>query len=221
MAIARPLSPSEASISSNVVPLQSSNPDPEFLFDTPSSVSSAAAEKENIEPDVAVLDTEGDEVFGIERRPDCCTTSEGRAPWRRLCADKPTMISVRRAVTRRSCESISNTGSHTRKLDTASLWPHTRKLVRLGRDGNSHNLGQLRTGMARLNGYLHRIGATDSDQCPRGNAKNTAKHVLSPPPPMMIPTDPEYSGRLRKLEATSPSILEGKDLRTPRNGLPI
>ena len=39
-------------------------------------------------------------------------------------------------------------------------------------------LAQLRTGMARLNGYLHRIGAAESDQCACGQATETVQHFL-------------------------------------------
>src|SRR5205814_5800625 len=39
-------------------------------------------------------------------------------------------------------------------------------------------LAQLRTGMARLNGYLHRIGAAESDQCACGQARETVGHFL-------------------------------------------
>jgi len=39
-------------------------------------------------------------------------------------------------------------------------------------------LAQLRTGMARINSYLHRIGASGTDQCDCGTAKETVKHFL-------------------------------------------
>ena len=39
-------------------------------------------------------------------------------------------------------------------------------------------LAQLRTGMTRLNGYLHRIGASETDQCPCGQARETVEHFL-------------------------------------------
>ncbi|KAF2189885.1 hypothetical protein K469DRAFT_762632 [Zopfia rhizophila CBS 207.26] len=39
-------------------------------------------------------------------------------------------------------------------------------------------LAQLRTGMARLNGYLHQIGAAESDQCACGWARETIEHFL-------------------------------------------
>ena len=39
-------------------------------------------------------------------------------------------------------------------------------------------LAQLRTGMARLNGYLHRIRAAPSDQCACGQATETVDHFL-------------------------------------------
>jgi hypothetical protein len=39
-------------------------------------------------------------------------------------------------------------------------------------------LAQLRTGMARLNSYLHRIKAALSDQCACGQATETVDHFL-------------------------------------------
>ena len=39
-------------------------------------------------------------------------------------------------------------------------------------------LAQLRTGMAKLNGFLFRIKATDSEICECGNVKETIKYFL-------------------------------------------
>jgi hypothetical protein len=39
-------------------------------------------------------------------------------------------------------------------------------------------LAQLRTGMSRLNGYLHQINAADTDQCTCGQAAETVEHFL-------------------------------------------
>ena len=39
-------------------------------------------------------------------------------------------------------------------------------------------LAQLRTGMTRLNGFLSRIGAAESDHCARGHASGTVEHFL-------------------------------------------
>ena len=39
-------------------------------------------------------------------------------------------------------------------------------------------LAQLRTGMSHLNDYLYCIGATESDQCACGQAKEAVKHFL-------------------------------------------
>jgi hypothetical protein len=39
-------------------------------------------------------------------------------------------------------------------------------------------LAQLRTGMARLNGYLYQITAGLIDKCPYGRAKETVEHFL-------------------------------------------
>jgi len=65
-----------------------------------------------------------------------------------------------------------------KKIDAAIPGRHTHKLYdALGRN-EACVLAQLRTGMARLNGYLHHIGAVDTDQCACGQAKETVEHFL-------------------------------------------
>ena len=44
--------------------------------------------------------------------------------------------------------------------------------------GKANVLAQLRIGIARLNGYLHQIGAAESDQCTCGQARETVAHFL-------------------------------------------
>jgi hypothetical protein len=59
-------------------------------------------------------------------------------------------------------------GTHLKKIDTALPGRHTLTLYNaLGRR-EANVLAQLRTGMARLNEYLYRIGAVESDQCAYG-----------------------------------------------------
>jgi hypothetical protein len=70
------------------------------------------------------------------------------------------------------------TGQSTRQLDSALPGPHTKMLY----DGLDREiasiLAQLRTGHARLNGYLHRIGKAESDLCECGIEGETVPHFL-------------------------------------------
>jgi hypothetical protein len=75
-------------------------------------------------------------------------------------------------------KSIERVGEYTRKLDTALPGRHTRILYNSFNHTGASILAQLRTGMARLNGYLHRIGAAESDLCACGHAKETVEHFL-------------------------------------------
>ena len=69
-------------------------------------------------------------------------------------------------------------GRFSRDLDHALPGTHTKKMYDTLRRKEANILIQLRTGMARLNGYLYCIKATDSDLCQCGTAKETVKHFL-------------------------------------------
>jgi hypothetical protein len=63
-------------------------------------------------------------------------------------------------------------------IDTALPGKHTRNLYDGLNRKEAKTLAQLRTGMIRLNSYLKRIGAADSDLCACGQASETVKHFL-------------------------------------------
>ena len=63
-------------------------------------------------------------------------------------------------------------------MDTALPGKHTRILYDSLKRRETNVLAQLRTKMARLNGYLHGIGAVESDQCQCSQARETVKHFL-------------------------------------------
>jgi hypothetical protein len=69
-------------------------------------------------------------------------------------------------------------GKHIRELDTALPGKYTILLYNSLKREEANVLVQLRTGMSRLNGYLHQIGASETDQCACGRAKETIKHFL-------------------------------------------
>jgi hypothetical protein len=69
-------------------------------------------------------------------------------------------------------------GKFSKRVDTALPGKHTRVLYDTLQRREAKVLAQLRTGKARLNGHLHQIGATESDQCECGRAKETVEHFL-------------------------------------------
>jgi predicted nucleic acid-binding Zn-ribbon protein len=69
-------------------------------------------------------------------------------------------------------------GKYSKRVDTALPGKHTRELYDQLNRRESDILVQSRTGMARLNGFLHRIGAADSSLCECGQATETVEHFL-------------------------------------------
>ena len=63
-------------------------------------------------------------------------------------------------------------------MDTALPGKHTRTLYDSFKRREASVLAQLRTGMARLNGYLYQIGVAESDLCICGQARETVEHFL-------------------------------------------
>jgi ribonuclease HI len=69
-------------------------------------------------------------------------------------------------------------GKYSKRIDTALPGKHTRQLYDQLERRESDILVQLRTGMARLNCFFHRIGVAESDLCECGQASETMEHFL-------------------------------------------
>ena len=69
-------------------------------------------------------------------------------------------------------------GNYSKRIDAALPGRHTRQLYDQLSRKESSVLAQLRTGMAQLNTYLHRIKACNTDQCECGQAAETVEHFL-------------------------------------------
>jgi hypothetical protein len=69
-------------------------------------------------------------------------------------------------------------GGYSKRLDKALPGKHTRTLYDALKRRESDILVQLRTGMARVNRYLHRIGAAEADTCGCGQEEETVDHFL-------------------------------------------
>lgn len=104
-------------------------------------------------------------------------TEPGRLPDGQHRQAKSTVIN--NARTKREARMLpEGVGKYSRDMDTALPGKHTRTLYDGLKRGEASVLAQLRTGMARLNGYLHQIGASESDICICGQARETVKHFL-------------------------------------------
>jgi ribonuclease HI len=99
-------------------------------------------------------------------------------PQRGFAKAKTTILNRTRAELRMERKLPDGVGRQSRKVDSALPGKHTRLLYDQLSWKEASVLAQLRTGMARLNGYLYQIRAAPSDECPCGRAKETVEHFL-------------------------------------------
>jgi hypothetical protein len=86
-----------------------------------------------------------------------------------------TFINISGAERQKDKTLLEVVGKHMKKIDMALPRQHTRILYNsLGRK-KAGVLARLRTGMARLNRYLHHIDVADSDQCACGQASGNTE----------------------------------------------
>ncbi|GAA92341.1 reverse transcriptase [Aspergillus luchuensis IFO 4308] len=117
-------------------------------------------------------------LLGLAKEQARAATHEDAIPQAQVPRMKSTTLNLARsqAVTTKALP--EDVGRHVKRVDAALPGKHTRQLY----DGLSWKeatvLAQLRTGMARLNGYLYRINAAQTDQCACGQARETVEHFL-------------------------------------------
>ncbi len=121
---------------------------------------------------------DGNELLKLAKEKAKMATQQGATPRTRIPSTRSTTLSVawsKRGNTKCLPEKV---GSHSKRVDAALPGKHTRQLY----DGlawrEARVLAQLRTGMARLNAYLHRIKVAATDQCACGQARETVEHFL-------------------------------------------
>ncbi|CEO59700.1 Putative Reverse transcriptase [Penicillium brasilianum] len=91
---------------------------------------------------------------------------------------KSTTLNLARSQAATSNDLPENVGRHVKRVDSALPGKHTRQLYDRLSWKEASVLAQLRTGIARLNDYLYRINAADTDQCVCGQARETVEHFL-------------------------------------------
>ena len=117
-------------------------------------------------------------LLGLAKEQARAATQEDALPQERVPRMKSTTLNNARsqAVPRNGLP--VDVGKHAKQVDAALPGKHTRLLYDRLSWKEASVLAQLRTGMARLNGYLYRINAAETDQCACGQAKETVEHFL-------------------------------------------
>ena len=107
------------------------------------------------------------------------STRKGTIPQQQFPRVQSTTLSIAREKQKASNQGLpENVGKHSKRVDSALPGKHTRQLYNNLSWKEASTLAQLRTGMARLNGYLYRIDAVPSDQCACRQARETVEHFL-------------------------------------------
>ncbi len=91
---------------------------------------------------------------------------------------RSTTLNIARSSQHISKRLPDNIGKFSKKVDTALPGKHTQLLYNGLSRREASMLAQLRTGMARLNGYLFWIRVAASQQCACGQAAETVEHFL-------------------------------------------
>jgi len=105
-------------------------------------------------------------------------TREGATPETHMPRMRSTTLNIAQSKRGTTDHLPDKVGAHSKRVDAALPGDHTRLLYEHLSRKEAGILAQLRTGMARLNGYLHCIEAASSDQCGCGRAKETVDHFL-------------------------------------------
>jgi hypothetical protein len=106
------------------------------------------------------------------------STEQDSYPEKRIFRAKSTTLNLARKGQGNSLPLPEGVGAWSKRIDIALPGRHTRMLYDPLRPKEAGILAQLRTGMIRLNYYLHQIGAAPSDQCACGQERETIGHFL-------------------------------------------
>ncbi|KAI7768292.1 hypothetical protein LZL87_014184 [Fusarium oxysporum] len=86
---------------------------------------------------------------------------------------------IRLAMTKQSQTTpLGRFRKYSKTIDMALPGKHTRALYDLLTRKEADVLVQLRTGLAKLNNFLHKIDTVESDKCECGQASETVQHIL-------------------------------------------
>jgi len=118
------------------------------------------------------------EVSGRAKRAAKQSTEQGKTPEGESKPAKATILTEMKRAIKAKVALPKDIGKHSQEVDAALPGKHTKEIYDTLNKKEAGTLAQLRTGMARINGYLYRIGVSDTDHCDCGAAKETVKHFL-------------------------------------------
>jgi ribonuclease HI len=125
-----------------------------------------------------VSTSEDNKLLGLAKEQARIATQEDAIPQVQVPRMKSTTLNIARDQQGISKGLPENVGKHVKRVDAALPGKHTRQLYDRLSWKEASVLAQLRTGMARLNGYLYRINVAQTDQCACGQARETVEHFL-------------------------------------------
>ncbi|KAJ5704454.1 hypothetical protein N7536_000143 [Penicillium majusculum] len=122
--------------------------------------------------------SEDNKLLGMAKEQARAATQEDAVSQNQISRMKSTTLKIARSQAAPGSELPENVGRHSRRVDTTLPGKHTRQLYDRLSWKEASVLAQLRTGMARLNGYLFQINAVETDQCACGQARDALDHFL-------------------------------------------
>lgn len=127
---------------------------------------------------MCVPPNEDSELMELAKVQAKTATRQGEAPQIQMPSMRSTTLRIARAKRDTTKALPEKVGRHSKRVDAALPGKHTRQLYDHLSRKEAVVLSQLRTGMARLNSYLYRIDAAESDQCACGQSRETVEHFL-------------------------------------------
>ncbi|CEJ62638.1 Putative Reverse transcriptase [Penicillium brasilianum] len=125
-----------------------------------------------------ILTSEDNKLLGLAKDQARAAMQEDAIQQRQVPNMKSTTLKIARTQAIPSSDLPESIGKHSRRVDKALPGKHTRQLYDRLSWKEASVLAQLRTGIARLNGYLFRINAAETDQCACGQARETVDRFL-------------------------------------------
>jgi hypothetical protein len=125
-----------------------------------------------------VPSSENNQLLGLTKEQARAATQEDSTPQESVFRMKSTTLNIARSHAVASNDLPENVGRHVKRVDAALPGKHTRQLYDRLPWKEASVLAQLRTGMARLNGYLYRLKVAETDQCACRQARETVEHFL-------------------------------------------
>lgn len=119
-----------------------------------------------------------DNLLKLAKEKAKAATRQGTTPQMQLPNIRSTTLRVVRAEHGTTRSLPGNVGKYSKRVNTTLPGKHTRQLYNKLTRKEASVLAQLRTGIARLTGYLYRINAAESDECTYRHARETVDHFL-------------------------------------------